>query len=117
MSSAYIVEERRVTRLGESWTKDRLILSWEQIKQDTLNWQDGHNVVLHEFAHQLDREDGLAEGGPILPRALDYAVWSKVMTAEYLQLCNRMGNGKKTVLGSYGAKSCGVFCRGSRNVF
>jgi Mlc titration factor MtfA (ptsG expression regulator) len=52
----YVVEERRVARLGESWTTDQVVLSWEQVKQDTANWKDGHNVVLHEFAHQLDQE-------------------------------------------------------------
>ena len=109
MSDRYIVEERRVARLGESWTKDQLILSWDQIKQDLLNWHDGHNVVLHEFAHQLDQEDGIAEGVPILPRALDYAVWAKIMTAEYLQLCDRVENSKKTVIDSYGATNPAEF--------
>ena len=107
--SSYVVEERRVARLGESWTQDQLILSWEQVKQDILNWQDGHNVVLHEFAHQLDQEDGIAEGVPILPRALDYDAWKKVMTAEYLQLCDRVEHGKKTVLDSYGATNPAEF--------
>ena len=109
MSDRYVVEERRVARLGESWTKDQLILSWEQVKQDMHNWQDGHNVVLHEFAHQLDQEDGKAEGVPILPRALDYALWAKVMTAEYLQLCDRVEHGKKTVLDNYGATNPAEF--------
>ncbi|TYQ30911.1 zinc-dependent peptidase [Pseudanabaena sp. UWO310] len=109
MSDRYIVEERLVARLGESWTKDQLILSWEQVKRDIQNWQDGRNVVLHEFAHQLDQEDGQAEGVPILSRALDYAAWSKIMTAEYLQLCDRVENGKKTVLDSYGATNPAEF--------
>jgi Mlc titration factor MtfA (ptsG expression regulator) len=109
MSDRYIVEERRVARLGESWTKDQLVLSWEQVQQDVLNWQDGHNVVLHEFAHQLDQEDGQAEGVPILPRALDYKVWSKVMSAEYLQLCDRVEQGKKTVMDGYGATNPAEF--------
>ncbi|MBD0303165.1 MAG: zinc-dependent peptidase, partial [Tolypothrix sp. T3-bin4] len=39
----YVVEERRVARLGESWTTDQVVLSWEQVKQDTGNWKDGHN--------------------------------------------------------------------------
>jgi len=81
MSDRYVVEERRVARLGESWTRDQLVLSWEQVKQDTLNWKDGHNVVLHEFAHQLDQEDGKAEGVPILSRALDYVAWSNPHSA------------------------------------
>lgn len=109
MSDRYVVEERRVARLGESWTRDQLVLSWEQVRQDKLNWEDGHNVVLHEFAHQLDQEDGKAEGVPILSRALDYVAWSKVMTAEYLQLCDRVENGKKTVLDSYGATNPAEF--------
>ena len=109
MSVRYVVEERRVARLGESWTQDQLILSWDQIRQDLLNWQDGHNVVLHEFAHQLDQEDGIAEGVPILTRALDYAVWAKIMSAEYLQLCDRVENNKKTVIDSYGATNPAEF--------
>lgn len=109
MSDRYVVEERRVARLGESWTQDQLILSWDQVRQYLLNWQDGHNVVLHEFAHQLDQEDGIAEGLPILPRALDYAVWAKIMTAEYLQLCDRVENSKKTVIDSYGATNPAEF--------
>lgn len=59
----YVIEGR-VARLGESWTTGQVVFSWEQIKQDTDNWKDGHNVVLHEFAHQLDQEDGSAEGVP-----------------------------------------------------
>lgn len=107
--NSYVVEERRVTRLGESWTRDQLVLSWEQVQQDIRNWKDGHNVILHEFAHQLDQEDGQAEGVPILARALDYEVWKQVMSAEYLQLCDRVENGQKTVLDSYGATNPAEF--------
>jgi MtfA peptidase len=107
--NSYVVEERRVARLGESWTRDQLVLSWEQVQQDIRNWKDGHNVILHEFAHQLDQEDGQAEGVPILARALDYEVWKQVMSAEYLQLCDRVENGQKTVLDNYGATSPAEF--------
>ena len=53
-SGNYVVEKRCVARLGESWTSDQVVLAWSQVKQDTCNWQDGQNVVVHEFAHQLD---------------------------------------------------------------
>lgn len=105
----FIVEEKRVARLGESWLNDQVVLSWEQIKQDTKNWKDGHNVVLHEFAHQLDQEDGSAEGVPFLPRNLDYSIWSQVMTKEYQQLCNDLQRGVKTVINSYGATNPAEF--------
>ena len=99
----YVVEEKPVVRLGESWSKDQLILSWQQVKHDTSNWEDGHNVVLHEFAHQLDQEDGKAEGVPILQQNSDYSNWSKVMTQEYNQLCNDVEQKRKSVMYSYGA--------------
>ncbi len=105
----YIVEERRVARLGESWTHDQVILSWEQVQQDTRNWRDGHNVVLHEFAHQLDQEDGKAEGVPILQRNSDYPIWAQVMAEEYQQLCNDVQRGVKTVMDSYGATNPAEF--------
>ncbi len=105
----YVVEERRMARLGESWTNDQLILSWEQVQQDTSNWQDGHNVVLHEFAHQLDQEDGKANGVPILQRNSDYSIWAQVMTEEYEKLCNSVQQGIKTVINSYGATNPAEF--------
>ena len=85
------------------------ILSWEQIKQDTLNWQDGHNVILHEFAHQLDQEDGKAEGVPILQRNSDYPIWAKVMSEAYQQLCNDVFQGVNNVIDSYGATNPAEF--------
>ena len=108
-TSNYVVEEKRTARLGESWSKDQLVLSWEQVKQDTLNWQDGHNVVLHEFAHQLDQEDGKAEGVPILKSKSDYQIWAEVMTAEYQQLCHDFERKKKIVMDRYGATNPAEF--------
>ena len=47
---------------------------------------DGHNVVLHEFAHQLDQEDGAADGAPILDRRQPVRGLGRVLGAEYEQL-------------------------------
>lgn len=105
----YVTQERRVARLGESWTNDQLILSWEQVQQDTSNWRDGHNIVLHEFAHQLDQEEGKAQGVPILPSNSDYSLWAQVMTKEYQQLCHDVQQGAKTVIDSYGATNPAEF--------
>lgn len=109
ISTGYVVEERRTARLGESWSRDQVVLSWDQVQQDMLNWKDGRNVVLHEFAHQLDQEDGKAEGVPILPHEVDYQAWAKVMTAEYRQLCQNVEQGAKTVMDRYGATNPAEF--------
>lgn len=105
----YVVEERRTARLGESWTTDQVILSWQQVEQDSRHWQDGHNVVLHEFAHQLDQEDGRAEGVPILRHPSDYRQWAQVMTVEYQRLCQQVERGAITVMDSYGATNPAEF--------
>ncbi|MBD2355146.1 zinc-dependent peptidase [Tolypothrix sp. FACHB-123] len=108
-TGSYFIAEKRVAKLGESWTRDQLILSWAQVQQDMSNWHDGRNVVLHEFAHQLDQEDGKAEGVPILPKKSDYAIWAQVMTAEYQRLCDDVDNGLHSVLDSYGATNPAEF--------
>lgn len=100
--SNYIVQESKVVRLGESWSRDRVVLSWSQIQYDTQNWQDGHNVILHEFTHQLDSETGTANGVPILQYKSDYVTWAKVFTQEYQQLINQVQQGTPTVISAYG---------------
>ena len=104
-----VIEERLVARLGESWMNDQVILAWEQVKQDTFNWRDGHNIVLHEFSHQLDQEDGKADGVPVLQQSSDYLIWADVMTQEYLRLGHDIQQGKKTVIDSYGATNPAEF--------
>jgi hypothetical protein len=98
-----VIEERQVIRLGESWSKDQVVLSWQQIQADLQAWQDGRNLVLHEFAHQLDSEAGNADGVPILPRKADYQQWAMVMQQAYQQLREDVTRGRKTVMDAYGA--------------
>ncbi len=100
--SNYVVQESKVVRLGESWTRDQIVLSWSQIKYDIENWEDGHNVILHEFAHQLDSESGTVNGVPILEQKSDYASWAKVFTREYQQLIKNVKRGAYTVMDEYG---------------
>ncbi|MDJ0576048.1 MAG: zinc-dependent peptidase [Xenococcaceae cyanobacterium MO_234.B1] len=107
--SNYVMEETKVVRLGESWNRDLIVLSWSQIKYDTQNWQDGHNVILHEFAHQLDNENGTANGVPILEHKSDYATWAQVFTQEYQQLIKNVKRGGQTVMDAYGSTNPAEF--------
>ena len=99
----YVVQERKVVRIGESWARDQVVLSWEDIKRDATNWTDGRNVILHEFAHQLDQESGRADGVPILERRSDYLSWARVFEKEYQRLLRDVERGHKTVMARYGA--------------
>lgn len=93
--------ERQVL-VGESWTDSQVILSWQDVLEGAAVEDDGWNVVLHEFAHQLDQAKGYASGAPELPGAERYAAWSEVFTAEFEQLRAR-GEDPESLLDEYGA--------------
>lgn len=93
-------------RLGESWQHGALVLSWDSIEGAT---RTGHNVVLHEFAHQLDLEDGAANGAPGLPRRSMYATWASVLGGEYAELVSASEHHRQTLIDTYGAKNPAEF--------
>lgn len=96
-------------RLGEAWTDGVVVLSWDDVRGGAADIRDGHNVVLHEFAHQLDQEDGAADGAPILARRSLYVAWARVLGTEYEQLRQDKTRHRKTVLDKYGATNPAEF--------
>lgn len=95
--------------LGESWGTGSVVLAWQSVKQGDLNPEDGLNVVLHEFAHQIDQEDGAADGVPELDEIEDYGKWSRAFLPAYDSFCERVNEGKRSVLDDYGAESPAEF--------
>ncbi|AQS38963.1 hypothetical protein Sps_03847 [Shewanella psychrophila] len=81
--SGGVVSDRQRILSGESWQNGKVILSWQTAQADAANPVDGSNVVIHEFAHQLDQEDGNANGAPILDRMSDYSAWSTILSHEF----------------------------------
>lgn len=96
-------------RLGESWGTGSVVLGWKSVLQGARNDEDGYNVVLHEFAHQLDQEDGAADGVPELEDGDDYGRWSLAFTPSYDAFCERVNAGKRSVLDDYGATNPAEF--------
>lgn len=96
-------------RLGESWGTGSVVLGWKSVLQGGRNTEDGHNVVLHEFAHQIDQEDGSADGVPALEDGEDYGRWSKAFAPAYEAFCERANAGKRSVLDDYGATNPAEF--------
>lgn len=99
----------RSVRLGESWRTGAVVLSWSNVKQGALNFRDGHNVAMHEFAHQLDQEDGAADGAPILERRSAYSSWARVFSKEFDRLQQKARKSKRSVLDAYGATNPAEF--------
>ena len=69
----------------------------------------GYNVVIHEFAHQLDMDGGFINGTPAGLDASLHGRWARVFSAEFdairrgeiVTVIGPNGAGKTTVLYSY----------------
>ncbi len=103
--SGYVVTERETVRLGESWSQGPVVLSWKHSKQGAINDRDGQNVVLHEFAHQIDSLSGYTDGAPILNKGQSFASWREVFVTAFESHVQNVKKGRKTVLDSYGAEA------------
>jgi Mlc titration factor MtfA (ptsG expression regulator) len=98
-------ERRRVPVLGQSWSSGVVILSWDSTQHGAFDPADGKNVVLHEFAHQLDQETGLADGVPVGLPLSAIKPWAETLERRYKQLKKARVTGSRTVLDKYGAKN------------
>ena len=102
---AGLVQAQRHTLAGESWTQGQVILSWSDVVAGGADPADGRNVALHEFAHQIDQDSGVADGRPWRPSPAKRRRWAKVMS-EALQ---RLRNEPSTLIDSYGASDSAEF--------
>lgn len=96
-------------RSGESWHRGPVVLSWDDSKRGAYNIHDGHNVILHEFAHQLDQENELSDGAPILAHRSQYASWARILGAEFELLKLKVARDELSVIDQYGATTPAEF--------
>lgn len=88
---------------GESWAQGQVVLSWTDALEGAARPDDGANLVIHEFAHQLDQTNGAANGAPLLARREHYQRWSRVLSAEFDKLRARPSGGALPLFDDYGA--------------
>ena len=105
----HIMNEGPQTRLGESWGHGTVVLSWDDVRRGASDVRDGHNVVFHEFAHQLDQENTLGPGAPTLPRRSMYLAWARVLGHEYESLLDALEHHRRTLIDPYGATNPAEF--------
>jgi len=110
MLGAGTVIEGPQARIGEAWYRGPVIVSWADIQQTATNATFGRNVVLHEFAHQLDMLNGrVADGNPILPSHERFHRWEEVMQQGFGQLSAACRQGRPTLIDCYGGTSRAEF--------
>jgi Mlc titration factor MtfA (ptsG expression regulator) len=102
---AGLMSEQRQAMSGESWGQGQVILSWADVVGGAADPGDGHNVALHEFAHQIDQDSGHADGRPWRPSPALRQRWARVMG----QAFERLRHEPSTLIDSYGASDPAEF--------
>jgi hypothetical protein len=103
-----IVQQPQPT-LGEAWTSGVVVLSWDSSLSGGLNPTGGQNVVLHEFAHVLDGENGAMDGLPLLDHPSSFRTWSDVFTSLYERQVQETLEGREPPVHPYGATNRAEF--------
>jgi MtfA peptidase len=105
-----IWEEGGEDRLGHTGHRlSALVLAWDAVRRGAAAPSDGQNLVLHEFAHQLDFENSSSDGTPDLLTHRDYLAWGRVMRAEFSALRRASNAGEDTLIDEYGATNPAEF--------
>lgn len=107
--AAGVVSEQTQVRLGESWQTGQIVLSWVDTLKSAAICNDGHNLVIHEFAHQLDQLKGQATGAPLLSSTQAYQEWSLVLSREFELLQKQLALGLPTLFDAYAATNPAEF--------
>lgn len=93
-----IIQKENQPLIGQAGN-GAIVLSWP----DVLDAGSAYNVVIHELAHQLDRENGGAlNGTPILRQHKDYKIWGEVFEEAFQKLQSFRYQGTPCPIDFYG---------------
>jgi hypothetical protein len=104
-----VVHEARAVLAGQSWQRGQVIVAWDAVLDGAVDPHDGVNVVMHEFAHQLDQDTGAANGAPYVGRGAVQQTWARVMNREFDALRARLARAEPTLIEPYAATSPAEF--------
>ncbi|WP_115719104.1 M90 family metallopeptidase [Gallaecimonas mangrovi] len=94
---------------GESWGDGRVILSWQGCLRSAEHPFDGQNLVVHEFAHQLDQAKGFATGAPLQRSIPEAQQWQQVFSHAFRRHCEATFHGHRGLIDPYGATNPAEF--------
>lgn len=99
-----LVHEGPDERAGESWQRGVVVLSWQDVARESAR-RNGYNVVLHEFAHQLDDQSGEADGTPLLSSTELAALWPEVFQTAFELHQRQLRRGREVLFDADSAES------------
>ncbi|MCB9858063.1 MAG: zinc-dependent peptidase [Phycisphaerales bacterium] len=97
------------TRSGEAWHRGPVVLAWNTVAQGVASPHDGYNVVIHEFAHVLDMQEGAADGQPPLDTREAREKWVRVFYPAFDKFVDDQRRGRYTLVDPYGATNPAEF--------
>lgn len=86
MGDGGVITEGSERRQGESWDSGSIVLSWSDICETTLDNSNAYNLVIHEFAHQLDDQYGLSSGISLGGKPIQTDQWTVELAKIYRDL-------------------------------
>ena len=104
-----VVHEGRDVLAGQSWQRGQVVVAWDAARDGAADPHDGANVVMHEFAHQLDQDTGAANGAPYVGRGAMQQAWARVMNQEFDALHARLARAEPSLIEPYAAISPAEF--------
>lgn len=108
VTDEYGVEHRvRDDLLGEAWQRGPVILAWDETEY--AGYVDGSNLVIHEFAHKLDMQNGVANGFPPLHRDMDIEAWTEAFSAGFEAMRRHCDRGENIGIDCYATSSPAEF--------
>ncbi len=107
IDEAGVVHRERDQLLGESWQHGPVILSWNDV--ENAGRIDGENLVIHEFAHKLDMQNGSANGYPPLHPDMVHDDWVKAFSEGYQHFKHACKSHHAPGFNCYGTSSAGEF--------
>lgn len=102
-----VVSNDQSNMLGEAWHRGPVILAWDET--ETAGIIDGHNLVIHEFAHKLDMQNGVANGYPPLNFGMKRKNWVSAFTNAFEHFQKRCNKHELYGISCYGATSPAEF--------
>lgn len=89
--------------LGQAFQRGAVIIAWDRALAGARDEGGDNNVVLHEFAHEIDMHDGAADGTPPLADTAHRRAWVAACEPAFLALRAATERGEHTFLRDYAA--------------
>lgn len=107
-ASENVLSESEHVVAGESFSAGTIVLAWDVCLNDSQNLNTASNVIIHEFTHQLDAENGPTDGIPAIFNRAKLNEWEQIFREEFANFRLKSFH-KYDVIDQYGSVNAAEF--------